>query len=112
MVSFFRRDDRTPSRAQRVYPAAVGRNPDPDGNGAAKCCGGNGHMKKPAKVLQRSDAAATASAKSTRAAQLAASNQSVEDYLERIHELIEEHGYARPIEIAAALGIKQSSVTK
>ena len=39
-------------------------------------------------------------------------SQSIEDYLERIHELIERKGYARPIEIAAALGIKQSSVTK
>ncbi|MBX7247207.1 MAG: transcriptional regulator MntR [Candidatus Sumerlaeaceae bacterium] len=38
--------------------------------------------------------------------------ESVEDYLERIHELIESKGYARPIEIAAALNIKQSSVTK
>ncbi|MGI8908461.1 MAG: transcriptional regulator MntR [Candidatus Sumerlaeaceae bacterium] len=58
------------------------------------------------------DTPAGSSAESTRAAQLAASNQSVEDYLERIHELIEERGYARPIEIAAALGIRQSSVTK
>lgn len=48
----------------------------------------------------------------TRAAQAAASSQSTEDYLERIHELIEQHGYARPIDIAAALGIRQSSVTK
>lgn len=39
-------------------------------------------------------------------------SQSIEDYLERIHELIERKGYARPIEIAEALGIKQSSVTK
>jgi Mn-dependent DtxR family transcriptional regulator len=39
-------------------------------------------------------------------------SQSVEDYLERIHELIENKGYARPIEIAEALNIKQSSVTK
>lgn len=52
------------------------------------------------------------SAAPTRAAQVAASSQSTEDYLERIDELIEKQGYARPIEIAAALGIKQSSVTK
>ena len=42
----------------------------------------------------------------------AAASQSVEDYLERIHELIESKGYARPVEIAASLGIRQSSVTK
>lgn len=54
----------------------------------------------------------THSAAPTRAAQAAASVQSMEDYLERIHELIEAKGYARPIEIAAALGIRQSSVTK
>ncbi len=54
----------------------------------------------------------THSAVPVRAAQAAASGQSMEDYLERIHELIESKGYARPIEIAAALGIRQSSVTK
>jgi Mn-dependent DtxR family transcriptional regulator len=54
----------------------------------------------------------THSAAPVRAAQAAASVQSMEDYLERIHELIEAKGYARPIEIAAALGIRQSSVTK
>ncbi len=54
----------------------------------------------------------THSAVPVRAAQAAASAQSMEDYLERIHELIETKGYARPIEIAAALGIRQSSVTK
>ncbi len=54
----------------------------------------------------------THSAAPVRAAQAAASVQSMEDYLERIHELIEAKGYARPIEIATALGIRQSSVTK
>lgn len=54
----------------------------------------------------------THSAGSVRAAQAAASGQNMEDYLERIHELIEAKGYARPIEIASALGIKPSSVTK
>ena len=34
-----------------------------------------------------------------------------EDYLERIHELIEEKGYARSVDIARALEISQSSVT-
>lgn len=34
-----------------------------------------------------------------------------EDYLERIHELIESKGYARPIEIAKELEISQSSVS-
>lgn len=41
-----------------------------------------------------------------------AATQSIEDYLERIHELIELKGYARPVEIAAALGIRQPSVTR
>lgn len=36
---------------------------------------------------------------------------SAEDYLERIHELISEKGYARAIDIANALGISQPSVT-
>ena len=36
---------------------------------------------------------------------------SAEDYLERIHELITEKGYARAVDIANALGISQSSVT-
>ena len=54
----------------------------------------------------------TTSAGHVRAAQAAASGQNMEDYLERIHELIETKGYARPIEIASALGIKPSSVTK
>lgn len=37
---------------------------------------------------------------------------SVEDYLERIYELIQEKGYARVIDIASSLGVKSSSVTK
>lgn len=36
---------------------------------------------------------------------------SAEDYLERIHELIERKGYARAVDIARALGISQPSVT-
>ena len=36
---------------------------------------------------------------------------SAEDYLERIHELIEEKGYARAVDIARALNISQPSVT-
>ena len=36
---------------------------------------------------------------------------STEDYLERIQELIEEKGYARAVDIARALGIRQPSVT-
>lgn len=64
-------------------------------------------------LLEVSDRGAwTHSAVPVRAAQAAASGQSMEDYLERIHELIEAKGYARPIEIAAALGIRPSSVTK
>ncbi|MDX1952108.1 MAG: transcriptional regulator MntR [Verrucomicrobiota bacterium] len=38
-------------------------------------------------------------------------SQSAEDYLERIHELIEEKGYARVVDIANSLSVKQASVT-
>ena len=38
-------------------------------------------------------------------------SQSAEDYLERIHELIEEKGYARVVDIASTLEVKQASVT-
>ncbi|MDQ6630377.1 MAG: transcriptional regulator MntR [Verrucomicrobiota bacterium] len=38
-------------------------------------------------------------------------SQSAEDYLERIHELIEEKGYARVVDIACSLQVKQASVT-
>ncbi len=38
-------------------------------------------------------------------------SQSAEDYLERIHELIEEKGYARVVDIAFSLKVKQASVT-
>lgn len=38
-------------------------------------------------------------------------SQSAEDYLERIHELIEEKGYARAVDIASSLKVKQASVT-
>ena len=38
-------------------------------------------------------------------------SQSAEDYLERIHELITEKGYARVVDIAESLGVKQASVT-
>lgn len=38
-------------------------------------------------------------------------SQSAEDYLERIHELIEEKGYARVVDIASSLGVRQASVT-
>ncbi|WP_240378049.1 transcriptional regulator MntR [Bacillus piscicola] len=37
---------------------------------------------------------------------------SMEDYLERIYELIEEKGYARVSDIAEALSVHPSSVTK
>src|SRR3954469_16603056 len=39
------------------------------------------------------------------------SSAAVEDYLERILELINSKGYARVIDIAAALKISQASVT-
>lgn len=38
-------------------------------------------------------------------------SQSAEDYLERIHELIEEKGYARAVDIASSLRVRQASVT-
>ena len=38
-------------------------------------------------------------------------SQSAEDYLERIHELIENKGYARVVDIASSLKVKQASVT-
>jgi Mn-dependent DtxR family transcriptional regulator len=38
-------------------------------------------------------------------------SQTAEDYLERIHELIEEKGYARVVDIASSLEVKQASVT-
>jgi Mn-dependent DtxR family transcriptional regulator len=38
-------------------------------------------------------------------------SQSAEDYLERIHELIEKKGNARVVDIASSLKVKQASVT-
>lgn len=40
-----------------------------------------------------------------------APSTSTEDYLERIHELIEQKGYARAVDVAEALRISQPSVT-
>jgi Mn-dependent DtxR family transcriptional regulator len=40
-----------------------------------------------------------------------APSQSAEDYLERIHELIESKGYARVVDIASSLQVRQASVT-
>ena len=45
------------------------------------------------------------------ASQTAATSTTVEDYLERILELINSKGYARVIDIAASLQISQASVT-
>lgn len=42
---------------------------------------------------------------------LAAPSQSAEDYLERIHELIQAKGYARVVDIASSLKVRQASVT-
>jgi Mn-dependent DtxR family transcriptional regulator len=39
------------------------------------------------------------------------SSSAVEDYLERIQELIDSKGYARAVDIALSLGISQASVT-
>lgn len=39
------------------------------------------------------------------------SSSAVEDYLERIQELIDAKGYARAVDIAMSLGISQASVT-
>ena len=38
-------------------------------------------------------------------------SQSAEDYLERIHELIEEKGYARVVDIASSLQVSRASVS-
>ena len=38
-------------------------------------------------------------------------SQTAEDYLERIHELIEAKGYARVVDIASSLKVKDASVT-
>lgn len=38
-------------------------------------------------------------------------SQSAEDYLERIHELIEDKGYARVVDIASSLQVREASVT-
>lgn len=38
-------------------------------------------------------------------------SQSAEDYLERINELIERKGYARVVDIASSLKVRQASVT-
>lgn len=38
-------------------------------------------------------------------------SQSAEDYLERIHELMEQKGYARVVDIASSLKVSQASVT-
>lgn len=38
-------------------------------------------------------------------------SQSAEDYLERIYELIEEKSYARMVDIASTLKVRQASVT-
>lgn len=38
-------------------------------------------------------------------------SQSAEDYLERIHELMERKGYARVVDIASSLKVRQASVT-
>ena len=40
-----------------------------------------------------------------------APSQSAEDYLERIYQLIEDKGYARVVDIASSLQVKQASVT-
>jgi Mn-dependent DtxR family transcriptional regulator len=40
------------------------------------------------------------------------SSSAVEDYLERIQELIDAKGYARVVDIAVSLGVSQASVTK
>ena len=39
-------------------------------------------------------------------------SESAEDYLERIYELIEDKGYARMVDIARTLRIRQASVTR
>ena len=43
---------------------------------------------------------------------MAKASESAEDYLERIHELIERKGYARVVDIARSLRVRQASVTQ
>ncbi|MGE5527749.1 MAG: transcriptional regulator MntR, partial [Patescibacteria group bacterium] len=38
--------------------------------------------------------------------------ESMEDYLETIHRLMEEKGYVRAVDISEALGVQSSSVTR
>lgn len=52
-----------------------------------------------------------ASVRNKKASQTAGTSTAVEDYLERILELINSKGYARVIDIAASLRISQASVT-
>ena len=51
------------------------------------------------------------SVRNKKASQTAGTSTAVEDYLERILELINSKGYARVIDIAASLRISQASVT-
>ena len=48
---------------------------------------------------------------SVRSARSVRSFSAIEDYLERIYELITTKGYARVVDIAASLGVSQASVT-
>ena len=48
---------------------------------------------------------------STASSAVVHSSSAVEDYLERILELINTKGYARVVDIAGSLGISQASVT-
>src|SRR5690349_23496772 len=49
--------------------------------------------------------------RSKKFSQTANTSTAVEDYLERIRELIDSKGYARVVDIASALKISQASVT-
>ena len=56
-------------------------------------------------------AASSSSSRSARGATRARPSVAVEDYLEKIEQLIQAKGYARVVDIAAGLKISQASVT-
>ena len=62
-------------------------------------------------VDRRSNVLIFGDVRNKKASQTAVTSTAVEDYLERILELINSKGYARVIDIAAALKISQASVT-
>lgn len=63
--------------------------------------------KRPARRTAKAAASPTGAAEKS----LQVGSSAKEDYLEQIHHLIEEKGYARVVDIAARLNVSQTSVT-